>query len=129
MAAPGKQNLTPEAIGLIAARFKVLAEPLRLRILLALCNGELSVTEVAEAVEATQPNISKHLRMLLDAGLVKRRQEGNTVYCSVLDESVFELCQVVCSSLRNRLAMQAGIFANVPRRSAGRNSKTPVQRA
>jgi len=110
-----KQMLTPAALGLIAARFKVLAEPLRLRMLIALSDGELSVTEIAEAVEASQPNISKHLKMLQDAGLVKRRQEGNTVYCSVADESVFELCDVVCSSLRERLAMQASVFANAPR--------------
>ena len=110
-----RQMLTPAALGLIAARFKVLAEPLRLRMLIALSDGELSVTEIAEAVEASQPNISKHLKMLQDAGLVTRRQEGNTVYCSVSDESVFELCDVVCSSLRKRLAMQAGVFANAPR--------------
>ena len=110
-----KQMLAPEALGLIAARFKVLAEPLRLRMLIALSDGELSVTEIAEAVEASQPNISKHLKMLQDAGLVKRRQEGNTVYCSVADESVFELCDVVCSSLRERLALQAGVFADATR--------------
>ena len=124
MGTPKKQRLTSEAIGLIAARFKVLAEPLRLRILIALSDGELSVTEIAEAVEASQPNISKHLKMLQDAGLVKRRQEGNTVYCSVADESVFEICDVVCSSLRERLAMQAGVFAGAPRVGAVRNSKT-----
>jgi len=117
-----KQMMTPAALELIAARFKVLAEPLRLRMLIALSDGELSVTEIAEAVEASQPNISKHLKMLQDAGLVKRRQEGNTVYCSVADETVFELCDVVCSSLRERLAMQAGVFASAPlasRRRAG----------
>jgi DNA-binding transcriptional ArsR family regulator len=115
MSTLNKQMLTPAALGLIAARFKVLAEPLRLRMLIALSDGELSVTEIAEAVEASQPNISKHLKMLQDAGLVTRRQEGNTAYCSVADESVFELCDVVCSSLRKRLAMQAGVFANAPR--------------
>ncbi len=115
-----KQMLTPAALELIAARFKVLAEPLRLRMLIALSDGELSVTEIAAAVEASQPNISKHLKMLQDAGLVKRRQEGNTVYCSIADETVFELCDVVCSSLRDRLAMQAGVFANAPSASRRR---------
>ena len=109
------KQMAPEAVGLIAARFKVLAEPLRLQMLIALSDGELSVTEIAEAVKASQPNISKHLKMLQDAGLVKRRQEGNTVYCSVADESVCELCDVVCSSLRERLALQAGVFAAAPR--------------
>jgi ArsR family transcriptional regulator len=115
-----KKMMTPAALELIAARFKVLAEPLRLRMLIALSGGELSVTEIAEAVEASQPNISKHLKMLQDAGLVKRRQEGNTVYCSVADETVFELCDVVCSSLRERLAMQVGVFAGAPSSSRRR---------
>jgi ArsR family transcriptional regulator len=117
-----KRMMTPAALELIAARFKVLAEPLRLRMLIALSDGELSVTEIAEAVEASQPNISKHLKMLQDAGLVKRRQEGNTVYCSVADETVFELCDVVCSSLRERLAMQVGVFAGAPSSSSRRRA-------
>lgn len=103
-------DLTPEALKLVAARFKVLAEPVRLRILHALQEGEMSVSEITELVESTQPNISKHLKMLQDAGLVARRQEGNTVYCSIADETVFELCEVVCSSLRQRLKAHAGAF-------------------
>jgi DNA-binding transcriptional ArsR family regulator len=100
--------LPPEALELVAARFKVLAEPLRLRILQALETGEMSVTEIAKAVKSTQPNVSKHLRLLQDAGLIVRRQEGNLIYCSIGDEKVFELCEVVCSSLRQRFASQAG---------------------
>jgi DNA-binding transcriptional ArsR family regulator len=100
--------LPPAALELVAARFKVLAEPLRLRILQALEAGEMSVTEIAKAVESTQPNVSKHLRLLQDAGLIVRRQEGNLIYCSIGDERVFELCEVVCSSLRQRFASQAG---------------------
>ncbi|MBA2704728.1 MAG: winged helix-turn-helix transcriptional regulator [Blastocatellia bacterium] len=106
------KQMSPEALKLIAARFKVLAEPLRLRILQELQNGEASVSEITEAVESTQPNVSKHLKMLQDAGLVARRQEGNTVYCSISDETVFELCDVVCSSLRDRLKSHAGAFGH-----------------
>ena len=105
-----QKELSPEALALVAARFKVLAEPLRLRIIHELRTGELSVSEITEAVESTQPNVSKHLKMLQDAGLIARRQEGNTVYCSIADETVFELCDVVCSSLRERLAAHAGAF-------------------
>lgn len=115
------RQLTPEALTLVAARFKVLAEPLRLRILQVLQDGELSVTEITRAVESTQPNVSKHLKILHDAGLVARRQEGNTAYCSIADESVFELCDAVCSSLRDRLATQASVLA--PTRTAGSRSE------
>lgn len=92
---------------LVAARFKVLSEPLRLSILQALEDGEMSVSEITEAVESSQPNVSKHLKILQDAGLIVRRQEGNTVYYSIDDETVFELCYAVCSSLRERLAAQS----------------------
>lgn len=111
-------EMSPEALELVAARFKVLSEPLRLRIMQTLQGGELSVSEITEAVESTQPNVSKHLKMLQEAGLVGRRQEGNTVYCSIADETVFELCDVVCSSLRERLEVQAGAFGQ----GAGRPS-------
>ncbi|HEX6622895.1 MAG TPA: metalloregulator ArsR/SmtB family transcription factor [Pyrinomonadaceae bacterium] len=111
MAKAKKRPMTPEALALVAARFKVLAEPLRLRILQALEGGEMSVGDITEAVESTQPNISKHLKMLQEAGVVSRRQEGNTVYYSIADETVFEICDVVCSSIRERLQAQAGVFA------------------
>ncbi len=57
-----------------------------------------------------QPNVSKHVKILLEAGLIARRQEGNTVYCSIGDDSVFELCDVVCSSIRDRLTAQSAVL-------------------
>ena len=110
MAKAKKRAMTPEALELVAARFKVMAEPLRLRILQELEGGELSVGDITEAVESTQPNVSKHLKMLQEAGLLGRRQEGNTVYYSIADASVFEICDVVCSSIRERLTARAGIL-------------------
>ena len=101
----------PEALELVAARFKVLSEPLRLRILRELEEGELSVSDLSEAVDASQPNVSKHLKILQDAGFVGRRQSGNTVYCFISDPSVFELCRVVCGGLRERLENQARVFS------------------
>lgn len=105
-----KWEMPPEALNLVAERFKILAEPLRLRILQSLEEGERSVTEITNSVESTQPNVSKHLKTLQDAGLLSRRQEGNTVYYQIADESVFELCDVVCASLKARLASQSAIF-------------------
>jgi DNA-binding transcriptional ArsR family regulator len=99
--------MSPEALALVAARFKVMGEPFRLRILQLLEEGEMSIGGLAEALDASQPNVSKHVRILQDAGLVGRRQEGNTVYCAISDPTVFALCDVVCSSLRDRVAQQA----------------------
>ena len=106
-----RKNLTNEALDLIAARFKVLAEPLRLRILHTLQDGEKSVNELSEMVEASQPNVSKHLKILQDAGVLNRQQKGNAALYSIADESIFELCEVVCNSLEKRLENQARIFA------------------
>ena len=106
----GKTILTPEAMALVAARFKVLGDPMRLRILNALQDGERSVTEVSAAVAASQPNVSKHLKTLQDAGLIARRQEGNTVYYRIADETVFQLCEVVCNSIQQHLTAQASAF-------------------
>lgn len=96
---------------MVAARFKILGEPFRLRILQTLEDGEKSVGDLAEHLGTSQPNVSKHLKLLCESGLVTRRQQGNTVYCSIADPSVHEICDVVCESLRQRLAAQAGILA------------------
>jgi DNA-binding transcriptional ArsR family regulator len=103
-----RQRLTWDALELVAARFRAMGEPLRLRMLQELEGGEQSVSALAESVESTQPNVSKHLKILQDAGLVKRRQQGTTVYYSIADEMVFELCEMICSRLRDRLEAQVG---------------------
>lgn len=107
------KNLSPEALMLIANRFKTLSEPLRLRILHLLQQGEKSVSELTAAIETSQPNISKHLKILQDAGIVKRQQVGNTVFYSIADESIFTLCELVCSSLEERFKSQADIFSPI----------------
>jgi ArsR family transcriptional regulator len=109
-----RQPLSTEALHLVAARFKVLSDPMRLRILQALEAGETSVSALTEAVESTQPNVSKHLKLMQDAGLLGRRQEGNTVYYSIVDPTVFDLCEVVCSSLQERFAAHASAVAGAP---------------
>ena len=107
------KTLSPEVLEMVANRFKIMSEPLRLRILQALQNGEKSVTELTELTETSQPNVSKHLKILQTSGLVKRRQTGNTVYYAIADESIFTLCELVCSSLETRLKNQAEIFAQI----------------
>jgi len=103
-----RSTLTREALELVAARFRAMGEPLRLHLLQELEGGERSVSALAESVESTQPNVSKHLKILQDAGLVKRRQQGTMVYYSVADEMVLELCDMICSRLHDRLEAQVG---------------------
>jgi DNA-binding transcriptional ArsR family regulator len=112
MAGKGRKHepLPPEAIDLVAGRFRILGEPVRIRILQTLQLGEKNVTELVEAVGSTQPNVSKHLRILQDAGIVGRRQEGNNVYCYIADESVLDLCDAVCGSIRQQAAATAKLF-------------------
>jgi DNA-binding transcriptional ArsR family regulator len=100
--------MTWEALELVAARFRAMGEPLRLRILQKLEGGEQSVSALTESVGSTQPNVSKHLKILHDAGLVKRRQAGNSAFYAIADAMVFELCDMICSRLRDRLEAQAG---------------------
>ena len=103
-------ELSPEAIQLVAERFRVLGEPLRLRILQLLRSGERNVTELTTQLSTTQPNASKHLRLLQETGLIGRRQAGTSVYYFINDPSVFELCDVVCTSLHARMSSQARLL-------------------
>ncbi|MHB8519471.1 MAG: ArsR/SmtB family transcription factor [Limisphaerales bacterium] len=103
-----KRPAFPEpAIELIAARFKLLSEPTRLKLLMALESGEHNVTELVRSVQATQANVSRHLQALAEVGVLSRRKTGVTVYYAIADPSIFELCRQVCGSLRKRLAEQA----------------------
>lgn len=100
------RQLTEEALALIAGRFRVLSEPMRLKILDALGDREMTVTELVATTAAGQANVSKHLAILADARLVARRKEGLNVYYRVADETVFDLCNAVCVSLGDKLAAQ-----------------------
>ena len=95
--------LPDDLVELIARRFRVLGEPMRIKLLDRLRDGAASVAELQEATGASQQNISKHLGVLLQAGLVVRRKEGNFSRYEIADDSVFELCEQVCGGLRRQL--------------------------
>ena len=89
---------------LIAQRFRLLGEPTRIKLLDALRAGPATASELQAATGASQQNASKHLAMLVDSGLVRRVKDGNRAYFSIADESLFELCEQVCGSLRRQIA-------------------------
>jgi DNA-binding transcriptional ArsR family regulator len=90
-------------VEVIAERFRVLGEPMRIRLLDALREAPASVQELQVAIDASQQNVSKHLGVLLRSGLVSRRKEGNFSLYEIADEGVFELCEQVCGGLRRQL--------------------------
>jgi DNA-binding transcriptional ArsR family regulator len=104
----------PEPLAeLIARRFRVLAEPVRIRLLDRLRAGEATVLELTEALGCSQQNVSKHLQVLLEAGVVGRRKEGNRAYYSIADEGVFALCDQVCGSLERQVDELRALMAEV----------------
>ncbi|MDE1953630.1 MAG: winged helix-turn-helix transcriptional regulator [Betaproteobacteria bacterium] len=82
-----------------AELFGVLATPLRLRIINAICDQEKSVGDIMEAVNSTQPNVSQHLKVLYQAGIVAKRRVGNQVYYRVQSEKAVQLCRTVCTQI------------------------------
>jgi DNA-binding transcriptional ArsR family regulator len=104
------QPLTDDAADLIAERFRLLAEPMRVKLLDRLRAGEASVHELAIPLGTTPQNVSKHLGVLARGGVVGRRKDGNFVYYRVVDDGIWELCHLVCGSVERRLdALRAAL--------------------
>ena len=107
--------LSDELAELIARRFRVLADPLRIRLLDRLRDGEASVNALTAALGASQQNVSKHLGVLSDAGILGRRKEGTHVYYRIVDAGVFSLCEQVCGSLEQQLSALADVVSGASR--------------
>jgi DNA-binding transcriptional ArsR family regulator len=96
------EQMTDKMIELVAKRFRMLGEPFRLRLLQQLQTGEKTVNELVAALDGNQPNVSKHLALLYDSGLVGRRREGTSVVYAISDPMVFNLCDLVCRNQAQR---------------------------
>ena len=99
-------------VELIAQRFRVIGEPMRIRLLDALRDGPLTINELTETLGASQQNVSKHIGLLAQAGIVAREKDGTRVRCSIADESIFELCELVCGGLREQVAALGEIVSS-----------------
>jgi len=104
------KELSNQALDLIATRFKALSEASRLKLIHALRHGELSVSELVRETGLTQANTSRHLHLLIDTGILKRRKEGLSVYYSIADKGIFDLCENVCGSIQQRIESDAQAF-------------------
>ena len=107
----GEEGFPDPLLDLIAERFRLLGEPLRLKLLSALGQGERSVGELVTLTGAGQPNVSKHLNALAQGGLVQRRKVGTSILYTVADSAIFTLCNVVCAGVQDRLQSQASLIA------------------
>jgi DNA-binding transcriptional ArsR family regulator len=86
----------------VAQQFRVLGEPLRLKILQVICAKPLTVNEIVSATGATQSNVSKHLSLLASAGVIARQKDGQFVYYRLSDPLTMKLCELVHTQLFQR---------------------------
>lgn len=107
--------LPDELVELIARRFRVIGEPMRIRILDRLREGEATVGELSSVLSASQQNVSKHLAVLTDVGILGRRKDGNHVYYRIVDEGVFALCEEVCGAVQQQLRTLSELVEGVSR--------------
>jgi DNA-binding transcriptional ArsR family regulator len=111
---PVPHPLPDALVELVAQRFRLIGEPMRIRLLDRLRFAELSVGELADALGASQQNVSKHLGVLHQAGIVGRHKEGNRVVYAIADASVFALCETVCGGLQQQVAELAQLLEGAP---------------
>jgi DNA-binding transcriptional ArsR family regulator len=119
-ACPRMEGLPKEALEQVAAYFQVLSEPTRLNLLNLLRGGERNVGELAQLCGFTAANVSRHLALLTQHGLVEREVRGTSVYYRIADPSVYALCDLVCGNVARRLERNArgrDVFVRTARRS------------
>ena len=115
--------LPDEMVEAVARRFRLLGEPVRLRLLQLLESGEHSVNELAEKLKGNQANVSRHLTAMHEGGLLRRRPDGTSVYYSIADPMVLQLCELVCRSTQEQIRIQFGTLTG----TAGRGRKAVPQ--
>jgi DNA-binding transcriptional ArsR family regulator len=114
--------LPDDLVELIARRFRLIAEPTRIRLLDQLRDGEQTVNSLAARMGAGQQNVSKHLTALAEAGVLARRKEGNFVYYRIADAGVLDMCEQVCGSLEEQVHTLAAAVTGI--RAGRRRSGT-----
>lgn len=105
------KQLPEGALVEVAAYFQVLAEPTRLQILNILRSGERNVGELAQMCSFTAANVSRHLALMTQQGLVERESRGTSAYYHIADTAIFELCDLVCGNIARQMSKSAELRA------------------
>jgi DNA-binding transcriptional ArsR family regulator len=119
-----RERLSVEALEMLAERFKVFSETMRLKLIYSLMDGEKSVSELVRETGGLQANVSKHLGMMLDASVVGRRKQGLHAYYRIADESIFQLCDLMCGSIQGQLAADLDNFSSFTAREGELQEKS-----
>jgi DNA-binding transcriptional ArsR family regulator len=106
----GKVKLSDEALETVAILFRSLGEVTRLKVLRLLEENEMTVGDLARSIKTSQANISKHLKMLINAGILSRRAQGTAAYYSISDPMILQICDTVCNGMTERMKTQAAGF-------------------
>jgi DNA-binding transcriptional ArsR family regulator len=124
------EGLDDRALERVAEYFRALSEPLRLKILNALREGERNVGELTELFGCSQANTSKHLSVLAKSGFVERAARATNVYYRIADPSTYQLCDLVCGQIGKRFAQQAELQAmfTSPRKGVRTSKSKSTQR-
>ena len=121
------KDMPDEALAQVALYFQALAEPTRLRILTLLRAKERNVGELAQLCGFSSANISRHLTLLTQHGLVQREARGNSAYFQIADAAVYELCDLVCGNIgrqMERMAQNHAAFTRDPLHPAQEESRS-----
>lgn len=103
-------KVSDQGLELIATRFRALGELNRLKLIIALEDGEKNVSDLVAKTGLGQANVSRHLHTLTGAGILFRRKAGLSAYYGIADDSIFEICKTVCGSMRSQIALRSQAF-------------------
>ena len=106
----GKSKLSEEALETVATLFRSLGEVTRLKLLRMLEEKEMTVGQLAAAIKTSQANVSKHLKLLISAGILTRRAQGTSAYYSIGDPMILKICDTICDGMTERMKTQAEGF-------------------
>lgn len=100
--------LTPNPDNFVRAAelFGVLSTPVRLQIIGELCQKECNVSHLLSAIDVSQPNISRHLSVLYQAGVVAKRRSGSSIFYRIANDSVVSICKVMCAEIGESIEVQ-----------------------
>ena len=109
LADDGRVDESDQVFASAAELFRLLATPIRLKIISALCGHEKNVSQLLHEIETTQPNMSQHLATLYRAGVLAKRRDATQIYYRIASERAATLCRAVCTQVAIELEGEAAV--------------------